>query len=62
MRKNANDVTMYRIAMSLGSVVRRYFATPDPRRGLRAGYGVVMIGVGAGEVVDMADVLGSVIG
>ena len=50
IRKNPNDVTRYRIAMSLGSVVLSMRPTNDPRFVSRAGYGVVAIGLGATAV------------
>jgi len=49
--KKANDVTRYRIAMSLGSVVRIIFRKVAPLTERRAGYGVVVIGVGATAVI-----------
>ena len=48
--KNPNDVTRYRIAMSLGSVVWSILRKVDPLPVRRAGYGRDVIGVGAGVV------------
>ena len=48
--KNTNVVTRYRIAMSLGSVVRIILTNMDPLAARRAGYGRDVIGLGATAV------------
>jgi len=49
-RKKPNDVTRYRIAMSLGSVVWSILANVEPLPVRRAGYGRDVIGFGATDV------------